>query len=251
MHKRDQGNSKLGIHGGHASGGHLHVNQINLDGTSSASNYRLNSRNKSAMPSTIELNNSHGNIYNHSGHGNQQQSSANSSHNAAINNNNNNNANNTNSPATASTTTTYSINNTKMQNLIAKNFIDYNLIASTTTAGTSSTNTPTPPGQHQQIYQLNSGKNVRNLYPQPQQFNVNNVTVGQEPGRFIEDILAHSRRNSLAPNVVNNNNKENSHHNPNNLGRQSTSIQLPINIAIINRTNEERYLSPDKLIVER
>jgi hypothetical protein len=244
-------NSKLSVHSGHPSN-HLHVNQINLDGTPSS--YRLTNRNKSAINAPLDqisttsnntssMSNNYSNNSGGGGHGNQQLTSDNSKHNATSNNITN-----------IFIYTTYSQSHLfahssvfyylKMQNLIAKNFIDFTLNA---------------PGGSQQNQNLQSpyqsgGKNVRNVYPQPQQFTLNNLSVGHEPARFIEDILAHSRRNSMLPNKENANNNGNTSTNGNYVRQQlstNSSVQLPTNIAIINRTNEERYLSPDKLIVER
>lgn len=83
------------------------------------------------------------------------------------------------------------------------------------------------------------------------QFNQNHTFVNpkiiNDSNKFIENILAHSKRNLKPPPSlrVNNNDSRNQ------LQLLSASLNLPANVITINRTNEERLLFPDKLILER
>lgn len=204
MQKRsDQITSKIST--SNTNSNSLHVANVNLDnggggiGGSGPAHFRLNNRNKSAAFLSSEQAN---NITSH--HGNQSSS---------VNNNiniNNNSTNNT------------SLN--KMQNLITKNFIDFNLLASAAPQAHHLVNKNRNyivPSHQQQVKLANSG--------------MSNSQQQQDPSnKLIEDILAQNRRVS-------------------NFNRQPsiTNIQLPSSITIINRSLEEKFLNPDKLIAER
>ena len=88
-------------------------------------------------------------------------------------------------------------------------------------------------------------------FSQPFQFNPNhsfvNPKIINDSNKFIENILAHSKRNLKPPPSLRVNNSDSR----NQLQLLSASLNLPPNIITINRTNEERFLFPDKLILER
>jgi hypothetical protein len=83
------------------------------------------------------------------------------------------------------------------------------------------------------------------------QFNQNptfvNPKIINDSNKFIENILAHSKRNLKPPPSLRVNNSDSR----NQLQLLSASLNLPNNVITINRTNEERFLFPDKLILER
>jgi hypothetical protein len=90
-------------------------------------------------------------------------------------------------------------------------------------------------------------------FNQPFQFNNNqnnslvNPKIINDSNKFIENILAHSKRNLKPPPSLRVNNSDSR----NQLQLLSASLNLPPNVITINRTNEERFLFPDKLILER
>ncbi len=83
------------------------------------------------------------------------------------------------------------------------------------------------------------------------QFNQNpnfvNPKIINDSNKFIENILAHSKRNLKPPPSLRVNNSDSR----NQLQLLSASLNLPNNVITINRTNEEKFLFPDKLILER
>lgn len=74
-----------------------------------------------------------------------------------------------------------------------------------------------------------------------------NPKIINDSNKFIENILAHSKRNFKPPPSLRVNNSDSR----NQLQLLSASLNLPTNVITVNRTNEERFLFPDKLILER
>ena len=120
----------------------------------------------------------------------------------------------------------------KIQNSLTKNFIDFsNLNHTEKMFQLTNTTSSTPVLQSQRV---SSGrKSSQNMTPNNQQTNSSNGKLLNESNKFLDEILAHSKRNNKQTTSTNN------------------SIQLPSNVTIINRTVEERQTFPDKLILER
>jgi hypothetical protein len=217
-------NSKLSSYNQNSSSSNsIQLNQVNLEANfrlnhhhhnnnnNSTTNSSFNSRNKSAI--TL--------LNDNSSYGNQQVLHHHTSPTLNINNINLNAYNNN--------SFSYSSNNNnngiKMQNLIAKNFIDFNVLS------THTTNSPSNLIQVPQLYQL-TNRNYRQNAPL---INSANNKI-ESTGKLFEDILSSSRRNSVSNSNNNNDNQKQS---------------LPASCTVINRTIEERAQHPDKLIVER
>ena len=93
--------------------------------------------------------------------------------------------------------------------------------------------------------------------------NIGLLIVLKNPlNKFLEDILAHSKRSLKQSGALPNQNLSSQRDTLNNHQGQiqsvsstssvASSIQLPAsNLIVINRTNEEKSLFPDKLILER
>ncbi len=86
-----------------------------------------------------------------------------------------------------------------------------------------------------------------NYNPNQQTSHSFNPKIIQDSNKFIENILAHSKRNLKPPPSLRVNNSDSR----NQLQLLSASLNLPANVITINRSSEERFLFPDKLILER
>lgn len=173
-------------------------------------------------------------------------------------NNLNNSSNTNNSNSSLSSHLLTNNHNSKLQNSLAKNFIDYNL--------------PQQQQQQQQqtqnniLHRVTSGRvhSSNGHYPHVSQSNhqhSNNLKIINDSNKFLEDILANSKRSlkqtgalntlSLTPNASNNNLSSSNQLPSTTNSSVNSSIQLPANVTVINRTSDERALFPDKLILER
>lgn len=74
-----------------------------------------------------------------------------------------------------------------------------------------------------------------------------NPKIIHDSNKFIENILAHSKRQLKPPPSLRVNNSDSR----NQLQLLSASLNLPANVITINRSSEERFMFPDKLILER
>ena len=222
MQKREQISAKLTNNNPGQNLNSLHINHLNLDSHANGS-VRLNVRNKSA---TFE--------YAHAGiHPNATFYQIN---NSSLNNN------------------MLNTQALKPQNSLAKNFIDFNLQQQQ---------------QQQQLQQqtqllspgLQFTTNPTNRISSSR-INSSNLKLVNESNKFLEDILAHSKRSLKQTGALPNQNPPSS--NRETISHQgqaqlvsstssvASSIQLPAsNLIVINRTNEEKSLFPDKLILER
>ena len=211
MQKREQISAKLTSNNSNQNLNSLHINHLNLDSHANGS-VRLNVRNKSA---NFEY--GHQGIY--------------QINNSSLSNN------------------LLNTQGLKPQNSLAKNFIDFNLQQQQT--------------QQQQIspgLQFSSSTN-RVTHSR---INSSNIKLVNDSNKFLEDILAHSKRSLKQSGALNqnppNSNREYTNVNANNNSNSlvsstssvASSVQLPATSSItINRTNEEKALFPDKLILER
>ena len=218
MQKREQISAKLTNNNPGQNLNSLHINHLNLDSHANGS-VRLNVRNKSA---NFE--------YAHSGmHPNATFYQIN---NSTLNNN------------------MLNTQALKPQNSLAKNFIDFNLQQQQ---------------QQQQTQLLSPGlqltTNPTNRIASSR-INSSNLKLVNESNKFLEDILAHSKRSLKQSGALPNQNLSSQRDTLNNHQGQiqsvsstssvASSIQLPAsNLIVINRTNEEKSLFPDKLILER
>ena len=143
----------------------------------------------------------------------------------------------------------------KLQNSLAKNFIDYNL--------------PQQQQQQQQqtqnniLHRVTSGRvhSSNGQYPHVNHQHSNNLKLLNDSSKFLEDILANSKRSlkqtgalntlSLTPSASNSNLASSSQLPSTASSSVNSSIQLPANLTVVNRTSDERALFPDKLILER
>lgn len=116
---------------------------------------------------------------------------------------------------------------------VSKNLIDLNLQLPPQALSPQLQQQTQPTPQQQQTTQLirtQSGKAQNNAV-------TSNQKLANESHKFLEDILANGKRSSNGRNSA--------------TGVLTGSLQLPTTITIINRSNEERSLFPDKLILER
>jgi hypothetical protein len=220
MQKREQISAKLSNNNPGQNLNSLHINHLNLDSHANGS-VRLNVRNKSA---NFE--------YAHAGiHPNATFYQIN---NSSLNNN------------------MLNTQGLKPQNSLAKNFIDFNL--------------QQQQQQQQQHQTLSPGLQFTNSNStnriSSSRINSSNFKLVNESNKFLEDILAHSKRSLKQSGAITTQNPSNSNRDAINQQGQtqsvsstssvSSSIQLPAsNLVVINRTNEEKALFPDKLILER
>lgn len=86
------------------------------------------------------------------------------------------------------------------------------------------------------LYQPNRVQSSRN--------NHHNLKIINDSNKFLEDVLAHSKRKTLSYNPFANSSYQS-------FCSNSPSIPIPNNYLMINRTVEERNLFPDKLIMDR
>lgn len=131
-------------------------------------------------------------------------------------------------------------NSLRVQNSLTKTFLDYNLNNQQQIFQLTNTNF----SNHHRINsasRLGSSINGNSHLTHYNNHNTN-VKIIHDSNKFLEDILAHSKRN-IKSNIVANSNATSI--------SVGNSVQLPANMTIINRSSEERAIFPDKLIMER
>lgn len=121
------------------------------------------------------------------------------------------------------------------RNVAHKNYIDLNLQEPLYQSPTNSFNQS---GNYQMIalYQPNRAQSSRTSH--------HNLKIINDSNKFLEDVLAHSKRKTVSYNQFANSSYQSFYSN-------SPTVPVPNNYLIINRTNEERNLFPDKLIMDR
>jgi leucine-rich repeat-containing protein 49 len=218
MQKREQINAKLTSTHQPQSLNSLHINHLNLDSHANGS-VRLNVRNKSAYSNSD---------YVHSQQQLQQQNSA-----------------------------FYQLNNSqiniqslKQPTSLTKNFIDFSLLQyqqqqqqqqqqQSQQSSPCQFNSETLPRKRTTSNRLQSGSNFK---------------LVNESNKFLEDILAHSKRSLKQTGALQTH--QNAPTSPpsqmvSSASSVASSIQLPPSCIVINRTLDEKILFPDKLILER
>ncbi|RNA17111.1 Leucine-rich repeat-containing, partial [Brachionus plicatilis] len=116
-----------------------------------------------------------------------------------------------------------------------KNYIDLNIQEPLYQSPTNSFNQS---ANYQMIalYQPNRAQSSRTSH--------HNLKIINDSNKFLEDVLAHSKRKTLNSNQFTNTSYQSFYSN-------SPTVPVANNYLIINRTNEERNLFPDKLIMDR
>lgn len=132
----------------------------------------------------------------------------------------------------------------RVSHSLAKNYIDFNVQIPQLQSPSNQQPVQTQPQQQIPLYQLtNRVQSSRGVHASSHH---HNLKIINDSNKFLEDILAHSKRNTTLKSST-----AQAQSNVSQTTSVNSSVQLPSNVTNVNRTSEEKAMFPDKLIMER